>query len=200
MLIGEFTDSTIVSALEPVDIFDSFISGSRYNFKDLAKDLESFGNQGTTAAEFLPNFESSGRPFLAAQRLFQESTQGQGKLFFTTRDGTKVQLYSPSRYEQGSSVSHVAISNSNTENFLMIPALSPGITLEAVMSRVGARSVYGSEIQKVLETVGWPTPSSPTVKQIQLSLGFAGVEKGSANKVGVLGSVLFVFVVSVLLQ
>jgi hypothetical protein len=154
----------------------------------LAKDLESFGNQNTQAADFLREFEQSGRPFEAAQRLFQECTRGQNQLFFNARDGTKISLYTPARFEQGSSISHVASSNAITENFLMIPSLSPGVTLESVMQRAGVTSVFGRDIQRVLETVGWPTPNSPNVKSVKLSLGFSGVAKGGAERnYGVVG-------------
>lgn len=189
-----------MAALEPVDIFDSFLSGTRFNFKDLAKDLESFGNQEITASEFLTSFEQSGKPFEAAQRLFQESTRGQGTLFFNAKDGSKISLYSPSKYEQGSSVSHVVGSNAVTENFLMIPSLSPGVTLESVMGRVNANSVYGKDIQHVLETVGWPTPNSPNVKSIQLSLGFSGVARGGSLKVQVWVGIVFALVLTILMQ
>ena len=199
MNTGEFTDSTLVSALEPVDIFDSFITGSRFSFKDLAKDIESFGNQNTQAADFLRSFERSGKPMEAAQKLFQESTRGQNQLFFNARDGTKISLYSPARFEQGSSISHVASSNAVTENFLMIPSLSPGVTLEAVMQRAGATSVYGADIQKVLETVGWPTPASSNLKSIKISLGFSGVSKGGASSNFGLIGLLTGFAVSILI-
>lgn len=166
--------STILSGLEPIGIYDTFITGRNYNFKALGKKIEQFGNQNIAAITFLKKFEASGAPFEAAQQIYQDSTRGDGNLFFNALDGSKIPLFSPITFLQGSSISHVAESAERTENFLMIPRLRGGVTIKSVMDGAGSKSIYGKDIIKIFQAIGWPTPGYPILKYLELNLGFDG--------------------------
>ena len=163
-----------MSGLEPVNIYDTFITGRDWKFKELARIIEKYGKQNIAAAEFLKKFEISGEPFAAAQKVYLDATRGDGNLFFNALDGTKIALYSPSTYEQGSSISHIAESPTVTENFLMIPRLSSGISIQRAMEITGSNTIYGKDLQRIMESIGWPTPKEPILKYLELSLNFDG--------------------------
>jgi hypothetical protein len=99
------------TALEPIDIFDAFISGSE-NFKDIGVRLGKFAIQNKVASELVSSFEKSGDPFSAAKAAYSASIKGTGTLQFKTSKGTSLNLYSPTTFEQGSSLSHVDLTNS----------------------------------------------------------------------------------------
>ena len=160
-----------------------FISGQNYNFSDLAREIQKFGRQNIGAAEFLRRFEQSGVAFEAAQKVYVESTRGQNTLFFTGMDGSKIPIYTPTTFEQGSSLSHITTSVET----LMFPFLRRGTTLEDLINRVGGSNIYGKDIQNILETIGWPTPANEIPKYAELALGFDGeipVPKPTSSSTG----------------
>ena len=174
-------------------IYSSFISGRDSDFKTLGKTLSRFGKQNSSAKDFISKFESSGAPFAAAQQLYQESTRGDGTIFFNAWDGTKTRLYSPSNISQGSSISHIVNTANSTENYLMCHRILKGFSLNAALERYGNSSIYGKNITKIMETIGWPTLARPLNMSLTLNLDFDGTVPSSGNPIN-FSHLIFFFV------
>ena len=164
--------TTNFQILEPIDIFDSFIN----DFKDLAIDVAGFEKQNANLYKFITNFELSGKPFEAAKKMYKSATT---QLIFKPNNGTHVLLYSPVKYESGSSISHVRQELSTSSNFLMVPNIGPGISLQSK-----GPNIYGNGILQILESIGWNLDPTKEQKSIELALDFGGQVgvRGSAYK------------------
>ena len=165
-----FNSNTLVKSLEPSDIFDTFLLTKTTDFNKIIRDISGFKKPDLKASEFLRQFESSGQPFNAAKQAYIQATSG--NLMFKASDGTLVDLYSPNRYQQGSSISHVGTDNAYTTDFLMIPALAPGVTLAEAMKRSGALTLYGKKTLAIMKSIGWPTVDNPDPSSVRLSTTF----------------------------
>lgn len=161
------TTQTIFTEMQPLDIFDFFISGNGKNFKDFAKDIASFPRQNSNLFNFLNAYENSGIPFLASQKAYETATSG--SLVFKTVSGLTINLFSSGRFSQGSSISHLSGNNSASLDFLMVPALGPGAALDDIIKSVGGKGVYGPQILAIMESIGWPTVNSPEVASVRMS-------------------------------
>jgi hypothetical protein len=139
------TTSTIFKALEPIDIFDSFVAP----LNDAGAKIANFPIQSAKFDDFIRNFERSGEPFNAARQAFQAATSS---LTFVNGQSS-VNLYTPVGFEQGSSISHVRLSQANTPDFLMIPQLRPGVNMDTLINT----SLYGPGTKAIMEAIGWPT-------------------------------------------
>ena len=166
----DFNGKSLVKSLEPSDIYDTFLESKTTNFNTIISDISSFEKDGVPAAEFLQDFEESGTPFAAAKSAYAQATSG--TLNFKAKDGTIVDLFAPRKFQQGSSISHVSPDNSETSDFLMIPALAPGITIEQAMAKAQTKSLYGKKTLAVMKSIGWPTIDSPIAANVRLSTKF----------------------------
>ena len=162
------TAATIFNGLEPIDIFDSFIG----NFKNLGIKLAGFGMKKLALGSFLYELEHSGRPFDAAKEMYTSATSN--TLSFAPINGSAIPIYSPSSYEQGSTISHVRKSLESSEDFIMIPGVSAGISLANTMSKINVNNVYGRGILSVLESIGWNTNPGQPQKNVELALDYQG--------------------------
>jgi hypothetical protein len=173
------------TGIQPIDVFDSFISSSAKNLKDLGKIMRRFGKQDATLTDIIRKYELSGDPFLASREAYAILTSS--TCVFNTNSGLQVELYNPSQYVQGSSTSHLTMDKSETSDFLMIPALINGTTLESFMTQRSANSVYGPGIISIMETIGWPTKSSPKIANVVIAVEYNAM--GSAVRSGILMSI-----------
>jgi hypothetical protein len=82
-------------------------------------------------------------------------------LTFKTTNGIDIALFSPPQFSQGSSISHVVMAEATGPDFLMIPALSPGITIDEIMKSVDSKLFLGPQIKAIMESIGWPTVDNP---------------------------------------
>jgi hypothetical protein len=144
----EATTSTIFRALEPIDIFDSFVTP----LNEAGARIANFPIQSATFDSFIRSFERSGDPFNAARQAFQAATSS---LTFVN-GATGVNLYTPTGFQQGSSISHVRLSQANTPDFLMIPQLRPGVNMDDLITT----SLYGPATRAIMEAIGWTTNST----------------------------------------
>lgn len=169
-IFGDPTASN-VSFLNPLSIYDSFVKGSN-PFPDVGRTLATFPQQSSILPRFISVLEASKKHMAATQSAFQMSTRGRNSVQFQPIKGDGVNLYTPSQYEQGSSLSHVDTALSTTADFLMVPALAPGITLETIMANAGTDSVYGPGILGIMRSLGWPTRDDPTPAKVDVAIGF----------------------------
>ena len=187
------TSKLNITGFQPITIYSSFISGRDSDFKTLGKTLSRFGKQNSSAKDFISKFESSGAPFAAAQQLYQESTRGDGTIFFNAWDGTKLPLYSPTRILGGSSISHLAESANATENWIMCAFGQTGLSVNSSSMIYGTSGVYGKNITKIFETIGWSTLARTSNMSLTLNLGFDGTVPSSANPIS-FSPLIFFFV------
>ena len=193
-LQGPLYSTTVLSGLEPITIYDYFIVGRDYTFAKLAKDIQLFGRQNINVLDFLKRFEQSGKPFTAAKNAYKESTRGQNTLFFVATNNTRIPIYTPTTFDQGSSLSHITTSVET----LMYPFVRNGVTLENLMARLGGTNIYGNSIQIMLETMGWPSPGNATVKSVALALGYDGSVPSASNFVAPIWALLLVNLIFIL--
>jgi hypothetical protein len=172
-----------MSYMEPIDIYDSFIWGNGKSFKSLGSRITSLGMHNVSGAGFENMFQSNETVLQAAKEAYEIATKGEGQLFFNATDGTSFLLYSPNPYQPGSSLHHLDVKNSETEDFIMIPGLPSGVTLEKLMARTNMTTIYGKKIKKVLESIGWATIDKPEMNVIQLALNYGVL--GSSSRLGI---------------
>jgi hypothetical protein len=158
--------------LEPIDIFDSFIpvldaAGER---------ISQFPTQSLTYLRFISAFENSGDPFRAAQQAYQSATR---PLQFVSGN-QNVSLYTPASFEQGSSLSHVTLAQSNQPDFLMIPQLRAGVDMDVL---IGSGSLLGPGLRTVMESIGWLTSNSSTVQTVTMATDYGRKPTSSSIKV-----------------
>jgi hypothetical protein len=166
--------TTGTSKMEPIDVYDSFLQGGSTDFKEVGKEMASFEKKDSSKS-LVAEFESSGKPFEAAKRAYVAASKGPASLYFNSFNGMKIELYSPAVFSQGSSLHHLATKNTATADFLMIPALDSGITLESLMARSKSDSIYGPQTTAVMQSIGWPTadlPDAPPVKLVSTGAAF----------------------------
>jgi hypothetical protein len=193
-IFGADENAREFSFLNPLDVFDSFMRGSD-QFSNTGRQLARLSRvNARSIREFVERFEGSGEVFRNAQGIFQASTRGSNSVRFVPQRGSEVIMYTPSRYEQGSSLSHVDSRNSQTADFLMIPALAAGVTLESLMERTRSNSIYGPGTMAMLQSIGWSSNGSPT-QSIRVVRNFGAANfvnplAGSASSNSVLLSVL----------
>jgi hypothetical protein len=169
--------TTPVSTLKPINIYDFYVRSDRESYVDLAKRLSAFPKQRQPIGDFLTRFQRSGDPFQAARSIFQMASAGVGRLRFQPPQGQPIVLFSPTRYAQGSTGSHVDLAANATADFLMVPALAPGRTIEQLMQANNARSFFGPATTTIFETIGWPTRANPTIQSVTIDREF---EKSSS--------------------
>jgi hypothetical protein len=121
---------------------------------------------------FLYELENSGSPFSAARRMHLDATSN--SLLFVPINGTSIPIYSPTNYEQGSTISHVTKALETTEDFIMIPGVGPGVSLGATMSKLNVQNIYGKGILSILESIGWNTNENQVQKSVELALDYKG--------------------------
>jgi hypothetical protein len=173
------SSSDIFRYMEPVDIFDSFVSNGNVQFKDLAARIAKFPIQEQNFRRFISNFEASGDPFQAAQEAYRLATRGDTSLVFTPPGGQPIPLYQPRDYQQGSSLSHVTLEAGETADFLMIPALAPGKDVDVTIRQTSAGSIFGPGTTAIMEAVGWPTRNKPDPQPVKLALNYGKGAVGS---------------------
>ena len=170
---SDFSSTTMVNVVEPCSIFDSYLYTRRgFSFKRLSAAISSFGNRRLPVFKFLEEFETSGMPFRASQFAYNVSKMGERSLFFHTIDDKRIPLYTPTDFLQGSSISHIELLNANTNNFLMIPSVGRGITLEQLISQSDTHSLYGDRLLSMMESIGWPTIRNSVPRDIQLQVRY----------------------------
>jgi hypothetical protein len=160
-IFGSDANAQEFSFLNPLDIFDSFVRGSD-QLTNIGRRLAQLPRvNARSIREFVNRFEASGENFRAAENAYQISTRGTNSIRFVPEGGNEIILYSPSRYEQGSSLSHVDARNAQTADFLMIPALSAGVTLESLMQRSRSTSLFGPGTLAIMQSIGWSINGAP---------------------------------------
>ena len=120
--------------------------------------------------EYMKEIAKNPRLFKASKNALNIATSE--KLEFETTTGLKVPLYSNKVYSQGSSISHLAESFSDSEEFLMVPAIPRGETIDDLMARYKMSDVYGKMIQGVLESIGYETVNNKKQLQLQFAEDF----------------------------
>jgi hypothetical protein len=150
-------DNRIYSYLNPLDIFDAFVRDPE-SFQSFGQKLAQLKPlQAKSIIDFVRLFQSNAGIMEAARGLFQISTRGSEGIRFvpdsSTQPGQEIPLFTPTRYTQGSSLSHVDPRLANTSDFLMIPALRAGIELNEMVRRWNR--VYGMNTLAMLQSIGW---------------------------------------------
>jgi hypothetical protein len=157
----DVTTRTPVSTLKPLNVFDFFVKGPSDSYVDLYRRMDAFPKRKRTIGAFLTEFQRSGDPFDAARTAFRVASAGIGRLTFNPPNGNPIVLFSPTRFSQGSSGSHLDLVANATANFLMVPALSPGRTIEQLIESNRATSFFGPDIAAIFEAIGWPMKANP---------------------------------------
>jgi hypothetical protein len=158
---GSSDQSAIVSTFSPLSIFDSFLR-STTDFATLGREILKYRPKDIRLPDFISGFESSPQ-FANARLAMTGATGGTDALRFQPVNGQSISLHSPSRFQQGTSISHVDSRLATTPDFLMIPAITPlvGQRLDQIMASVNASSIYGPGTMAIMSAIGWPTKQSP---------------------------------------
>ena len=127
---------------------------------------------GVQSQPVAKSFNENNDQLKLGQSLMSAATQGPNTLFFHTTDGKKVEMYSPQKYQPGSSLHHVASSNADTEDWMMVPALKSSVTVQDLMDRSNSTKVYGPGIRSIMTSIGWPTIDNPKMQIIQVALKY----------------------------
>jgi hypothetical protein len=171
---ADATTATLFRAMEPIDIFDSFVPA----LNSAGEIIANFPIQSSTYLTFISSFERSGNPFNAARDVYQASLN---PLSFEVGD-TKINLFTPTTFQQGSSLSHVPLSQANGPEFLMIPQLRPGVNMDTL---IGTGGLFGPGIMKVMESIGWPTNNASIAQTITMGSNYGTGPVGSLPSSGI---------------
>ena len=154
---------------KPIDIYDAFIANGDQSitFRSMNEELSSLPQDSRPTA-----FAQNNAQLKLGQDLMSIATKGPQTLFFHTTDGKRIELFSPQQFQPGSSLHHVATMNSNTEDWMMVPALRGGVTVDDLMNNSNSTKVYGPGIRSIMTSIGWPTIDDPTIQIIQVALRY----------------------------
>ena len=152
-------DSKKFQGFSPLLVMDKFLSLSL--FED---SVQLFKCQDCYGSQVFKQIQADRLLMEASQKAFTDATT---KVLFSNR----VALYTPSNYQQGSSLAHLDTNYENSTDFLMTAMMSSriGKTLGAV---IGNDNIFGSETMFILSEIGWPTLESPNAKPITISLDY----------------------------
>jgi hypothetical protein len=160
----------LYKSLQPIDVFDAFIFGSGLSMKELGRTLNRFSTIPGPIGTFLNKFEKSGDAMWAAQQIY---TMMSNPITFKTSKGVDVPLYSPTTFEQGSTSSHTVSDSINTPDFLMVPSLTNGASLDNSLMRFNTTNVYGPNTIAVMQTLGWPTYERPIPVSVGITVKYS---------------------------
>lgn len=106
-----------------------------------------------TTSEFFDKFQRSSA-FDLGKRLAKDAVTPL-TMSFVTSDNTRVLLETKiNPYAQGSSISHVDTSYNDGPDFLMEYSMTPGITLDKLITKNSGTSVIGPNLTNILVTLG----------------------------------------------
>jgi hypothetical protein len=159
-------------------VYDSFIVDNTFApITDYMAAVASFDPSGSSLTDFFALFKTSGVPFEMAQYLYKLANQNPKSLYFNSNikeQFTPLQLYTSIPYTQASSISHLDLDTyKTTPNFIMIPEINPGITLDGFMKQnVGPNDkmygVFGPGIMAMITNIGYSTVIDDTIGLIEM--------------------------------
>ena len=153
---------------DPVSVYDSYLKGS-VAVEDLVLKISKFPAQSLTRDRFIAELSNSTDFSLPAKQLYQGVTKGDNALSFQTDIGPRISVFTPKLYQQGSSLSHVPPAASETEDFLMIPGLQKGVSLEAIMKEQQTDKIYGLQTVAIMEQLGYSTRANPKLATFKVA-------------------------------
>jgi hypothetical protein len=193
---GNSDQSSIVSTFSPLTIYDSFLRSRSENFADLGRNVLRFRPNQLRLPNFISAFESSPQ-MQSARQAMSGASGGQDSLRFQAPSGQAISLHSPSRFQQGTSVTHVDSRLSNTLDFLMIPAITPllGQRLDQIMQRLNATSIYGPGTMAMMSSIGWPTRENPEPIAINIISDYGASRSGAPKYTYSLGMLALIILI-----
>ena len=120
--------------------------------------------------EYIKDFAKDQDSKLVAEKTL-EHVQSEN-LEFTTDKGVKVPLFSPTKIQQGSSISHVSANLSTSKEFLMVPSIPRGKSVDSLMKLYKMETIYGPMTQGMLESIGYQTANNPNQLVLTISKDF----------------------------
>jgi hypothetical protein len=195
---GNSDQSSVVSTFSPLTIYDSFLRSRSENLADLGRNVMRFRPNQLRLPIFISTFESSPQ-MQSARQAMSGASGGQDSLRFQAPSGPAISLHSPTRFQQGTSITHVDSRLSNTLDFLMIPAITPllGQRLEQIMQRLNATSIYGPGTMAMMSAIGWPTRENPEPIAINIVSDFAAAKSSSYRQAYSLFVLTFMFLITI---
>jgi hypothetical protein len=145
--------------------------------------LETFPSLIGNQATFFSQFEASTVHMNAAIEAYRASTTALSFVNGTTR----IPLYAPSLFQQGSSISHLPLNQSTTPDAIMIPSLRAGVNMDNLISG----GVYGPQTKIMMEVMGWPTLENPA-GNIQVATNYTGPTPGRLPSSGIKAKPLWI--------
>ena len=171
---------TQYSYFSPLNAYDSFILSDE-EFKTVASTISAFPKAKLGKLEYLKSMENDPTMLKAGKQLLKMTTSG--KLESKPKSGFELDLYSPSSFEKGSSLSHANKKQSENAEFLMVPTIPNGLSLNQTMAKHKMQSVYGPETLQILQSIGYNTKNNPSKSYIELSTTF-GTDEYEPTDVG----------------
>ncbi|KAJ8324105.1 hypothetical protein QVD99_008439 [Batrachochytrium dendrobatidis] len=178
---GTTPENSIVSNMEPINIFDTFQQRSSDNaaLKDMARAIASFPSTDINIIDYIKAFQVSGGPYNAARQVFSAVTAGVRSIYFKPKTGSS-RIYLQTKkdiFQPGSSIAHLDYEQYwNGPDFLMIPAMQnlTGYTLDSIIAantrNVGLNGgIYGPNIQSIMQAMGWPLLTDSIVSRISIN-------------------------------
>ena len=120
--------------------------------------------------EYIKDFAKDQDSKLVAEKTL-EQVQSEN-LEFTTDKGVKVPLFSPTKIQQGSSISHVSANLSTSKEFLMVPSIPRGKSVDSLMKLYKMKTIYGPMTQGMLESIGYQTANNSNQLVLTISKDF----------------------------
>ena len=160
------SSNTKKSYFAAISVYDSYIP----ILSNLGALIGQFLPKNMPEGEYLKEISKDSRTFSAAKLALAYAESG--KLEFKTKSGLRVPLFSPRVYSQGSSISHVNSSLSDSAEFLMVPAIPRGEDISSIMKKYNMPDVYGPMVQGMMESIGYQTKKNPTQLVLKLAKSF----------------------------
>ena len=144
----------------PVSIYDSLIYSRFGSIGGLCGLLRKFHRPISSKSAFLSKMDCDPEFMAVGLVLFIIATSNDARLIFP--DGTDAAVKTVlGSFAKGKSLCHLADTFKSSADFLMTSSATKGTTLNSEMAKYNSTSIYGPKTFKVLETLGWPTRSSP---------------------------------------
>ena len=130
--------------------FSSFIHHESESFQDIVNDFVVLNNR---------QLSTFWKLMLKAEKLYKFATSD--NVYALLPDSTKIKLYTNQTYLPSSSLNHLSMDYFNSSDFLMVPRLGWGQTLNSKMKKFNSTSLFGPNTRKLLEAIGWATKENP---------------------------------------